>query len=681
MYTGTGVFIVIEGTDGSGKGTQFSLLADKLTSEGYDVATFDFPQYDLHSSYFVREYLNGRYGTAEEVGPYTGSLFYALDRFEAAPKIRQALEEGKIVLANRYVGSNMGHQGTKFQHAEERRGYFIWLDNLEFEMLKIPRPTLSFVLRVPAETAQELVDKKSARSYTDLKRDLHEADLDHLTRAVNVFDEMCQLFPKDFSRIDCVRDGQLLGIDAVHDIIWQKVQPMLAPPHSDGPGTVTHPMAHHTGKINKPESKADVPTTATPTGPREQAISGSQLLLSKIRQGRHTHYIGESLTTVKFDQKDEQGNYRYFTPERMQADIETRYRDCMDQLFSLYAEITRKLIDHLKASSSTSAHREKVAVAEDIERRAHDIARGLLPVAAVSTLSVQAMNNSLENVVRRLLAETLPEAHRTVEKLLSSIKTIDETFVDTLNKKESGLVITYRASIRQKIGKLARKHLTQTYATTDQTTYPKLVQVWPRNELAVLPDMLYAASDLSHEELQAEIEKWSYSQKLEVFETYIGERTSTRQRPGRALEKIHYTWEIVSDFATFCDLQAYVTADNPDAQLLTPRLGYAIPSIIEEAGLEDMFESAFDLSLTLYSLLQEAGYSEEAQYATLLGHKMRWTVTLNARETFQFIEGHPDGTSRHEDVHSLVQILHDRLSQVHPIIGEAIKFAASRRKH
>ena len=186
MKDNTGTFIVIEGTDGSGKGTQFRLLADRLTEAGYEVATFDFPQYDKSSSYFVREYLNGKYGTADEVGPYTGSLFYALDRFEAANDIRKALSEGKIVLANRFVGSNMAHQGTKFQHAEERRGYFIWLDNLEFEMLRVPRPDISFVLRVPAEIAQELVDQKETRNYTDKKRDIHEVDLSHMQRALQV---------------------------------------------------------------------------------------------------------------------------------------------------------------------------------------------------------------------------------------------------------------------------------------------------------------------------------------------------------------------------------------------------------------------------------------------------------------------------------------------------------------
>src|SRR5690606_22484531 len=114
-----GIFIVIEGTDGSGKGTQFKLVTDHLRAKGYNVATFDFPQYDLPSSYFVKKYLNGEYGSADEIGPYTSSLFYALDGYEAAPAIRQALEEGKIVLANRFTGSNMAHQGTKILSAEQ----------------------------------------------------------------------------------------------------------------------------------------------------------------------------------------------------------------------------------------------------------------------------------------------------------------------------------------------------------------------------------------------------------------------------------------------------------------------------------------------------------------------------------------------------------------------------------
>ncbi len=224
-----GLFLVLEGIDGSGKTTQFKRLAERLEQEGYPTAIFDFPQYEQPSSHFVREYLNGHYGSVEDVGPYVASLFYALDRYEAASKIREALDQGKVVLANRFTGSNMAHQGTKFGSAEERRGYFVWLDNLEFDLLGIPRPDKCLVLRVPAETAQQLIDEKEVRSYTDKKRDIHEADLHHLQKTVEVYDDLCQLFPKEFTRIDCVRGGQLLSIDDVQDYIWKTLQPHLPP--------------------------------------------------------------------------------------------------------------------------------------------------------------------------------------------------------------------------------------------------------------------------------------------------------------------------------------------------------------------------------------------------------------------------------------------------------------------
>ncbi|HSX23727.1 MAG TPA: thymidylate kinase, partial [Candidatus Saccharimonadales bacterium] len=227
MAEQTGLFIVIEGTDGSGKGTQFALLAERLRSQGYDVATFDFPEYDSEASYFVRQYLNGQYGESNDVGPYTASLFFALNRYDAARRIRQAMDDGKVVLANRFTGSNMAHQGGKFARQEERRGFFIWLDNLEFQMLGVPRPDVNFILRVPAEIAQQLVDKKEKRSYTSRKRDIHEADLEHLRNSVETYDDLAKLFPKDFTVIEAVKKGELLPIERIQQLLWDKVEPLL----------------------------------------------------------------------------------------------------------------------------------------------------------------------------------------------------------------------------------------------------------------------------------------------------------------------------------------------------------------------------------------------------------------------------------------------------------------------
>lgn len=210
-----GRFIVIEGSDGSGKGTQFRLITEQLRSEGHDIATYDFPQYEQESSYFVRQYLNGQYGGADELGAYTPSLFFALDRFEAAQQIKKDLAAGKTVLSNRFIGSNMAHQGQKIADPAERKKYYDWLYDLEFRLLGIPKPDINIVLIIPAEIAQKLVDQKAARSYTKKKRDIHEADIEHLRRAVATYEELCKEFPDLFVKISGVEDGELLPIPDV----------------------------------------------------------------------------------------------------------------------------------------------------------------------------------------------------------------------------------------------------------------------------------------------------------------------------------------------------------------------------------------------------------------------------------------------------------------------------------
>jgi len=219
----TGKFIVIDGTDGSGKTTQFKLLADILRKEGYDLALADFPQYGKKSAGLVEEYLAGNYG---QVNAYVGSIFYAVDRFDASFQIRKWLDEGKIVLSNRYVTANAGHQGGKIADKAERIKYFKWLDNLEYTIFNIPKPDLNIILHVPAAIAQKLVDKKPAemRAYVKgKKRDIHEADLNHLKNAEQVFLQISELFPNT-KLVECVEKGILLRPEEIHNKVWNVVR-------------------------------------------------------------------------------------------------------------------------------------------------------------------------------------------------------------------------------------------------------------------------------------------------------------------------------------------------------------------------------------------------------------------------------------------------------------------------
>ncbi|MBI5530346.1 MAG: thymidylate kinase [Candidatus Doudnabacteria bacterium] len=218
-----GKFIVIDGTDGSGKATQTNLLVEELKMGGYEVEMTDFPQYGTKSAGLIEEYLNGKYG---QVGPEAASIFYAIDRFDASFKIRQWLNEGKIVISNRYVTANAGHQGGKITDDVDRLKYFKWLDNLEYNIFNIPKPDLNIILHMPAETAQQLVDKKSAdvRGYANgKKRDLHEADLNHLKNAEKVYLQIAKLFPNT-KLVECVRAGELLSPSDVHNQVWELVR-------------------------------------------------------------------------------------------------------------------------------------------------------------------------------------------------------------------------------------------------------------------------------------------------------------------------------------------------------------------------------------------------------------------------------------------------------------------------
>ena len=230
-----GKFIVIEGLDGSGKSTQNNLLAKHLAKEGYKVERIDFPQYGTKSAGLVEEYLNGKYGSSEEVGPYRASVFYACDRYDASFKIRKWLKEGKIVVSDRYVASNIGHQGGKIKDKKERERFFKWLYNLEYNIFGIPKPDFTFILKTsPAfslKLAHKITDeekKKKRMAYLGKKiRDIHEKDVRHLTHALKSYLHIAEIFPKEFKVIECIKGRELLSPEVIHLKIWKIIKRIL----------------------------------------------------------------------------------------------------------------------------------------------------------------------------------------------------------------------------------------------------------------------------------------------------------------------------------------------------------------------------------------------------------------------------------------------------------------------
>jgi dTMP kinase len=215
-------FVVIEGSDGTGKHTQAELLASYIRDElKLPVLELSFPRYDNPSATYITRYLNGEYG--DKVHPDLASFLYAFDRWAARGEISGYLRDHPdgYVISDRYIGSNLGHQGGKIADPAARHRYFDEILDLEYNQFKIPRPDVNVVLTLPTDIAQANVDKKGKRNYTSKKRDLHEKDPNHLANANRCYIELCQRYPDEFIMIDCynAESGKMKSIDTIHQAI------------------------------------------------------------------------------------------------------------------------------------------------------------------------------------------------------------------------------------------------------------------------------------------------------------------------------------------------------------------------------------------------------------------------------------------------------------------------------
>lgn len=401
--------------------------------------------------------------------------------------------------------------------------------------------------------------------------------------------------------------------------------------------------------------------------------SASNLLTKKLEWGRLAAYLEQSTRYIYFDQKDERGNFKYYTPVNLDAKLAKEYEAKMNKIFEKYSIIVHKLTEFVRSSSDVPQDERDMAWKGATKAQACDAARGLLPVATKSTVGIFASGQAIESLIMHLQSEKLDEFKITGDKILTEARKVVPSFLERADKPDrGGAMIAYKAETFAKVRKLSREYLPQSLSPSP-TQDALLINYTPRNELELIPYMLYEHSNLSIPELEHEISNWPYERKLKVFKTYIGERLNRRHKPGRAFEQAHYSWDLVCDYGIFRDLQRHRMVDDLAWQELTPRYGYDIPKLIEDANLSELFEDCFDISYQLYSQMQEAGYELEAQYATLLGHRMRWKVTYNAREAFHLHELRtaPQG---HPGYRKLVKTMHDKIAEIHPLTASGMKF-------
>lgn len=400
--------------------------------------------------------------------------------------------------------------------------------------------------------------------------------------------------------------------------------------------------------------------------------NASNLLTKQLEWGRLAAYLEQSTRYIYYDVK-KNGRYRYYTPVGLPQDLAKSYRQTMDDIFELYSEVVHKMTEYYDATDSTPQAQRDVPWRIAMRGKACDAARGLLPVATTSTVGIVGSAQAIDNLIMHLLSQDLAEAQQVGASMLREVRKHHGIFFERTDREGRGLAtIAHRRQTRQRLDALGSSRLRpKTQSITSQSV--ELLDYTHKDELDLLPHMFFPYTHLSFEELNRQLSTWATDEKAAAFNLYMGERSNRRHKPGRALEVCHYTFELVCDYGIFRDLQRHRMVDALEWQALTPDLGYDVPEAIQKGGLVKPYDKAHRLGTRLYRQLTDAGFTREAQYATLLGNRMRWKLTLNARAAFHFIElrTQPAG---HIGYRQLVKLMHDEIAKVHPHMAKAMIF-------
>ncbi len=203
-----GKLIVLEGMDASGKATQAKLLLGHLEKEGKKAELVSFPRYNFFFGKQIKRYLHGKLGEAD---PKLMALLYALDRYDAAPAIESSLENGKIVVLDRYSASNIAYQTARVKPREQQQ-FFSWIKRVEEPM---PKPTISFFLDVPIALSQKLMDGRTR------EKDVYEKNTAYLEDVRQIYLKLCRQM--GFIRIDCAKGNKIKGREEIHQLIWKNL--------------------------------------------------------------------------------------------------------------------------------------------------------------------------------------------------------------------------------------------------------------------------------------------------------------------------------------------------------------------------------------------------------------------------------------------------------------------------
>ena len=395
----------------------------------------------------------------------------------------------------------------------------------------------------------------------------------------------------------------------------------------------------------------------------------SNMLTKVLEWGRLMSYLEQSTRYIPYDTRLG-GRYRFYRdPEVLQSQLGTRYVGDMDRMFDAYGDLVPVMSEFFREAFPKAPGDSDFVHRQAIRAKAFDTLRGMLPAAALSNVGMYGTGQGYEALLLRMRSHWLPEARDYAGLMLTELRKVIPSFLKRVDLPERGEAWSeYLGATRDRTAELAASLLGghdgpgagsggvagDDSAAADVT----LVDFDPDAEVKIVTAMLYPHSHLGEAAIEAEVRAMSTEDRLRVVRAYVGDRGNRRHKPGRALERAGYRFDVLADYGAFRDLQRHRML-TIEWQQLSPRHGYVRPAAIVAAGCADAFDASMERSHELHDALVEH-FPAQAPYAVALGFRIRFSMQMNAREAMHLIElrttpqGHAAYRKVAQEMHRLI---------------------------
>ncbi len=406
----------------------------------------------------------------------------------------------------------------------------------------------------------------------------------------------------------------------------------------------------------------------------------SNVLTKVLERGRLMAYLEQSTRYIAYDVRLASGHFRYHRdPEVLGSRLGTRYVGDMDRMFDTYADLLPVMQGWLGKKFRQQPGDSDFVYRQSLRAKALDALRGMLPAAALSNVGIYGTGQSYELLLMRMRAHPLPEARRYGELMLEELRKVIPSFLQRVDRPERG---GEWSSYLETTSRETADMVARLWGDDDQAgdlgagqgaSGVRLVDWDPDGETKVLAAMCYPHTSLPDHVVLRRVEALGAHDRIALMRAYVGERRNRRHRPGRALERTAYRFDVVSDYGAFRDLQRHRML-TVQWQRLGPDLGFETPELVRQAGLDDVFSSSMARSASLYEAMAPE-LPEQAPYAVALAFRIRYVLHMNAREAMHVLElrsgpqGHPAYRRVAQEMHRL--IAHQA---GHRALAEAMRF-------